>query len=188
MGRKKLLLIILSLIAAGLTIFIHPQPGLTQASYYPFTNVQFEDLQIHSDPTVPRAPVVIDGREIFSVGKTGGTAAGERVTLIRSELLKAIRDNITPEVKVEKQGGLPVLYLVYPRPPSEFSDNNPNEKTIDKRYLFTVTKEDTIGRKSNCQTAEDLKEEIEIILPLSKEERISAKVKRQVTITAALLL
>ena len=188
MGLKKLLPIVLSVITMGLIVSIHPQPGLTQASYYPFTNVQFEDLQIHSDPTVPKAPVVIDGREIFSVGKTGGTAAGERVALIRDELLKAIRDNITPEVKIEKQGGLPVLYLVYPRPPSELSDNDPDEKMVDKRYLFTVTKEDTIGRKSNSQTAEDLKQEIESAIALAKRERSSAYVQRQGLIAAGLLL
>ncbi|MEL6929288.1 MAG: mechanosensitive ion channel protein MscS, partial [Cyanobacteria bacterium J06600_6] len=173
---------------AGLVTFVNPQPGHTQASYYPFTNVQFEDLQIYSDPTILKAPVVIDGREIFSVGKTGGTPAGERVALIRSELLKAIRDDITPEVKIEKQGGLPVLYLVYPRPPSSQSDNAPNEKMVDKRYLFSVTKEDTIGRKSNSQTAEDLKQEIEDVIAIAKKERSSAYTQRQGLISLGLLL
>ena len=188
MGLKKLFLIILSVVTTGLILFTHARPGLTQASYYPFTNVQFEDLQIHSDPTVPTAPVVIDGREIFSVGKIGGTAAGERAKSISKELLKAIRDDITPEVKIEKQGGLPVLYLVYPRPPSEFSDNAPNEETVDKRYLFTVTKEDTIGRKSNSETAQDLKEDIELAIATAKRERSSAFVQRQGLIAAGLLL
>lgn len=189
MGLKKLFLIILSVATVGLIIFTHPQPGLTQDSYYPFTNVQFEDLPIHSDPTVPKAPVVIDGREIFSVGKTGGTPAGERVSLIRSELLTAIGDSVTPEVKIEKQGGLPVLFLVYPRPPSDLSDNDSDSgKLVDKRYLFTITKEDTIGRKSNSQTAEDLKLEIENAIATAKKERSSAYIQRQGLITTALLL
>ena len=188
MGLKKLFPIILSLVTTGLILFTHTRPGLTQASYYPFTNVQFEDLQIQSDPTVLRAPVVIDGRAIFSVGKTDGTAAGERVALIRSELLNAINDDITPEVKIEKQGGLPVLYLVYPRPPSDLSDNDPDEKTVDKRYLFTVTKEDTIGRKSNNETARDLKEDIELAIATAKRERSSAFIQRQGSIAVALLL
>ena len=188
MGLKQLFLIILSVVTAGLILFTHPQPGLTQASYYPFSNVQFEELQLYSDPTVPRAPVVIDGREVFSVGKTDGTAAGERVALIRSELLNAINDNIIPEVKIEKQGGLPVLYLVYPRPPSALSDNDPNEKTVDKRYLFTVTKEDTIGRKSNSETAQDLKEDIEKAIATAKKERSSAYIQRHVSIAVGLLL
>jgi len=188
MGLKKFFLIILFIATAGLIIFTRPQPGLTQASYYPFTNVQFEDLQIHSDPTVPKAPVVIDGREIFSVGKTGGTPAGDRVALIRSELLKAVRDDITPEITIEKQGGLPVLFLVYPRSPSDSNDNNSEDEMVDKRYLFTVTKEDTIGRKSNSQTAEDLKLEIENAIATAKKERSSAYIQRQGIVTAALLL
>ncbi|MEM8676291.1 MAG: mechanosensitive ion channel domain-containing protein [Cyanobacteria bacterium P01_G01_bin.67] len=168
---------------------INPQAGQTQAIYNPFTyNVQFEDLQIYSDPTVPKAPVVIDGREIFSVGKIGGTAAGDRVALIRSELLQAIRDSSFAEVVIEEQGGLPVFYLVYNRPAA--TDSAPDSANLqeDRRYLFTVTKEDTIGRKSNRDTAIDLKQEIELAIAQAKKERSSAYLQRQGIITCSLLL
>ncbi|MEO1690971.1 MAG: mechanosensitive ion channel domain-containing protein [Cyanobacteria bacterium J06631_6] len=188
MWLKKLFLLILAMATAGLILITSADTGLAQAAYNPFTyNVQFEDLQIHSDPTVPKAPVVIDGREIFSVGKTGATPAGERVELIRSELLKAIRDSTTPEVVIKKQGGLPVLYLGYPQTSSQLEENSPNSED-DLRYLFTVTKEDITGRKSNSQTAEDLKLEIEQAIARAKIERSSVYIQRQGIIAAGLLL
>ncbi|MEL6581271.1 MAG: mechanosensitive ion channel domain-containing protein [Cyanobacteria bacterium J06621_12] len=189
MWFKKLFLLVIAMATAGLILITNAKSGLTQATYNPFTyNVQFEDLQIHSDPTVPKAPVVIDGREIFAVGKTGSTSAGERVELIRSELLKAIRDKATPEVVVKKQGGLPVLYLNYPQTSSELDENSASDSGEDLRYLFTVTKEDITGRKSNSQTAEDLKLDIERAIARAKRERSSTYVQRQSLIAAGLLL
>lgn len=183
---KKIWTVVLTLIIALTISVIDTDLGLTQASYNPFTyNVQFEDLQIYSDPTVPKAPVVLDGREIFSVGKTGTTSAGERVALIRSELLQAVRDNNFAEVVIEQQGGLPVLYLVYNQPPGKDSASNIQQ---EKRYLFTVTKEDTIGRKSNRETAIDLKQEIEQAIYRAKEERSSAYIQRQAIKICGLLL
>lgn len=186
---QKFLTIVLTALTTILILLINPQAGQTQASYNPFTyNVQFEDLQIYSDPTVPKAPVVIDGREIFSVGKIGGTAAGERVALIRSELLQAIRDSSFAEVVIEEQGGLPVFYLVYNRPAAPDSAPDSSNLQEDRRYLFTVTKEDTIGRKSNRETAIDLKQEIELAIAQAKKERSSAYLQRQGIITCSLLL
>lgn len=192
MWLKKLFLIVLAITTTGLILVPNLSPGLAQANYNPFTyNVQFEDLQIYSDPTIPKAPVVIDGRKIFSVGKTGTTPAGERVSLIRDELLKAIRDDATPEVKIVKQGGLPVLYLVYPQSLPDLAADELEDavdRRDDRRYLFTVTKEDTIGRKSNQETAEDLQIEIVRAIARAKKERSSAYLQRQGIVTVGLLL
>lgn len=186
---KKFTTLILIVFISLILILISPRVGKPQASQNPFTyNFQFEDLQSYRDPTVPKAPVVIDGRKIFSVGKIGSKPAGERVSLIQDELLEAIRDRNFAEVVIEEQGGLPVLYLVYNRP-SE--DNLPGVTTNlqeDRRYLFTVTKEDTIGRKSNRETALDLQQEIEQAIAQAKKERGSAYLQRQVIITVGLLL
>ncbi|MEM8722508.1 MAG: mechanosensitive ion channel domain-containing protein [Cyanobacteria bacterium P01_G01_bin.39] len=185
---KKFLTIVLIALTTLLVLIVNQQSGQTQAIYNPFTyNVQFEDLQIYSDPTVPKAPVVLDGREIFSVGKTGTTAAGERVELIRSEILQAVRDDSFAEVIIEEQGGLPVLYLVYNRPP-EIVLGQSSDLTEDRRYLFTVTKEDITGRKSNRQTAVDLKQKIEIAIAIAKKERSSAYLQRQGIISLGLLV
>lgn len=188
---QKFSTVVLTTITAVLILVINTSSGLTQTNYYnPFTyNVQFEDLQIYSDPTVPKASVVIDGREIFSVGKTGPASAGERIALIRSELLQAIRDHSFAEVAIEEQGGLPVLYLVYNRPPeTEPGEDFPSNLQEDRRYLFTVTKEDTIGRKSNRETAIDIKLEIEQAISRAKQERTPAYIQRQAIITCGLLL
>jgi potassium-dependent mechanosensitive channel len=184
MWLKKLFLIVLAIATAGFILVTNALPGLTQANYGPRA---IEDLQIRSNPTVLKAPVVIDGREIFSVGKIGNTPAGERVSLIRDELLKAIRDDVVPKVTIEEQGGLPVLYLVYPK----FSSRNENftpDSTEDRRYLFTVTQEDTVGRKSNLETAEDFKTEIEQAMAIARKERSPAYLQRQGIITAGILL
>ncbi len=191
MWLKKFLTMVLTMVTAVIVLVFNTSSGLTQANYNPFSyNIQFEDLQIYSDPAVPKAPVVIDGREIFSVSKIGGTSAGERVSLIRSELLQAIREDSRPEVIIEEQGGLPVLYLVYAKPPEQEpeEDSNFNLQDDRRRYLFTVTKEDTIGRKSNRETAVDLKQKIEKAIALAKKERSSTYIQRQVIITFGLLL
>lgn len=190
MWLKKFLTVVLTMVTAVIILVFNTSSGLTQASYNPFTyNIQFEELQIYSDPTVPKAPVVIDGREIFSVGKIGTTSAGERVSSIRSELLQAIRDDSFAEVIIEEKGGLPVLYLVYARPlEQELGEDSNSDLQDDRRYLFTVTKEDTIGKKSNRDTAVDLKQTIEQAIERAKKERSSAYIQRQVIIACGLLL
>jgi potassium-dependent mechanosensitive channel len=184
MWLKKLLPIFLAMTTAGF-ILVTNVPGLSQTSY---GTRAIEDLPIQSNPTVLKAPVVIDGRVIFSVGKIGNTPAGERVALIRDELLKAIRDDVVPQVTIEQQGGLPVLYLVYAKSPSNSTDNSATNSTEDRRYLFTVTQEDTVGRKSNRETAEDFKTEIEQAMAIARKERTPAYLQRQGIITVGLVL
>jgi potassium-dependent mechanosensitive channel len=182
---KQLLLIVLALVTAGLILVTSALPGLTQTNYGPRA---IEDLPIQSNPLVLKAPVVIDGREIISVGKIGNTPAGERVSLIRDELLKAIRDDVAPKVIIEQQGGLPVLYLVYSKAAAGSPKDSAQDATEDRRYLFTVTQEDTIGRKSNRETAEDFKSEIEQAMAIARKERSPAYLQRQGIITAGLFL
>jgi potassium-dependent mechanosensitive channel len=182
---KRILLIVVALVTTGLILITNALPGLTQNNYGPRA---IEDLPIQSNPLVLKAPVVIDGREIISVGKIGNTPAGERVSLIRDELLKAIRDDVAPKVVIEQQGGLPVLYLVYPQAASGLPENSAKDSTEDQRYLFTVTQEDTIGRKSIRETAEDFKIEIEQAMAIARKERSPAYLKRQGVITAGLFL
>ena len=190
MWSKKLLKIALTVFTAVLILFLNTNSGLAQLDYNPFTyNLNFEELQIYSDPSIPKAPLVIDGRELFSVGKIDSNTAVERAEVIRSELLKAIKADNFSGVTIQEQGRLPVLYLVYKKQPEpdleETSELNLRE---DRRYLFTVTKEDTIGRKSNRETALDLKEEIEQAIAQAKKERSAAYIQRQAFITIGLLV
>jgi potassium-dependent mechanosensitive channel len=192
MWLKKLFLIVLTLATAGLILLSHPLPGQAQLGFFNISNpysVQTENLQIYSDPSVPKAPVVIDGREIFSVGKIGSTPAGERVSLIRTELLQAIGEDSFDKVIIEEREGLPVLYVLYHKPPEgQQTEAGISELESDRRYLFTVTREDTIGRKSVRDTAVDLKLEIEKAIAKAKRERSSAYIQRQAIISGGLLL
>ena len=192
MRFKKLLKLSLAVFTAILILVLNTNPGLTQLEYnfFPY-NFKFEELQIYSDPDVPKAPVVIDGREIFSVGKIDGKPAGERAAYIRSKLLEAISDDNLAEVMIQEQGKLPVLYLVYKKNNSDNSDLQLDEASNlkeDRRYLFTVTKKDTIGRKSNRETAIDLQQDIEQAIAQAKKERSPAYIQRQAIITAGLLV
>ena len=188
MRFKKLLKLSLAVFTAILILVLNTNPGLTQLEYnfFPY-NFKFEELQIYSDPDVPKAPVVIDGREIFSVGKIDGKPAGERAAYIRSQLLEAISDDNFAEVTIQEQGKLPVLFLVYKDNSGLQLDEAPNLKE-DRRYLFTVTKEDTVGRKSNRDTAIDLQQDIEQAIAQAKKERSPAYIQRQAIITAGLLV
>ncbi|HEY9768000.1 MAG TPA: mechanosensitive ion channel domain-containing protein [Coleofasciculaceae cyanobacterium] len=186
MWLKKLFLVALTVVTAVAILVGSASSGLAQLNYNPLPyNIQFENSQIYTDPNIPKAPVVIDGRAIFAVGKIDGNSAGERVAGIHLELQEAIQDDNFTGVTIEEQGGLPVLYLAYQRQPEDNLDLGPQKV---KRYLFTVTKEDTIGRKSIRETAVDLQQEIERAITRAKQERSSAYIQRQAIISCVLLL
>ena len=187
MWLKKLFLIALTITTAALVLVTNTSSGLTQSFFNPLTdNFQFEDIRL-VDSSIPRASVVIDGKEILSVGQIDSNPASERVSLIRSEILEAINDPDFAEVAIEEQGGLPVLYLVYNRPPEESITNSESKFQQDRRYLFTVTREDTIGKKSVRETALDLRQKIERAIAKAKRERSSAYIQRQIVIAVVLL-
>lgn len=188
MWLKKLFLAVLTIASAGLMIATDADSTAAQLQFNPLTDsFKFEELQLYSNPGDPLAPVVIDGREVFSISKIDSRPAAERVSLIRTELFKAIRDDDFVGVEIEQQGGLPVLYLVYDRPPDSL-DETQTSSAQDRRYLFTVTKEDTIGKKSNRETALDLKQELEEAIAEAKIERSSGFIRRQLVFAVVLLL
>lgn len=187
MWWKKLSKILLAAIATITILILNTNPGLTQSEFNPFLgDIKFEDLNIYTDPSIPKAPVVVDGRNILSVGKVGANTAGERADLIRQELIDAIQSKNFARVVIEEKERLPVLYLEFDEPfESELDELTPIQ---DRRYLFTITKEDTIGKKSNRETAIDLKQEIEIAIARGKKERSASYLQRQGFLTAVLLV
>ena len=188
MWLKKLFLVALSVITTALVLVTNTSSGLTQPNFNPLSDrFQFDNIQLTA-PTIPRASVVIDGKEILSVGQIDSNPAEERVSLIRSEILEAINDPDFARVAIEQQGGLPVLYLVYNRPPEEPATDSESKFKQDRRYLFTVTREDTIGKKSIRETAMDLSLNIEQAIAEAKRERSSAYIQRQTIIGVVLLL
>ena len=189
MWFKKLSQVVLTVVTTGLILVTNISPGLTQGYNPFFDSVKFQELKIYSDPSVPKAPIVIDGREIFSVGKIGTNSAGERAEYIRSKLLEAIKDDDFSEVIIDQKNRLPVLYLEYEQQSTQ--NINQESKLIsrgDRKYLFTVTKEDILGKKSNRETATDLRQEIEEAIAQAKKERSPAHIQKQAIITCILLL
>jgi small-conductance mechanosensitive channel len=194
MWSKKISKAVLTIVTAVLIVILNINLGSTQIqpnNNFPSNfGVQFQNLQLNSDPdpNVPKAPVVIDGREIFSVGKIDANPAGERAAYIRTEILTAIEEESFTEIALEAQDQLPVLYLVYKKASELPGVELPSNRQEERRYLFTVTQQDTLGRKSNRETAIDLKWEIEQAIAQAKKERSSAYLQRQAIIAAVLLL
>jgi len=185
MWWTKLSKIALAIFAIVVVLLGNTNSGLTQLEYNGFPyDASFQNLNIYSDPDLPTAYVVIDGQEILSVGKVDGNSAGERAKAIREELLDAIKSEDFQRVVVEEKGQLPVLYLNFQKSSGELN----TDVIDDRRYLFTVTQEDTIGRKSNRETAVDLKQEIETAIANAKEARSPRHIQRQLIITGVLLL
>ena len=180
---KKLAKIALTGIVACLILVGNASSGLTQSDLNPFLyDVKFENLNIYTDPSIPKAPVIIDGRNVLSVGKVGTNTAGERAELIRDGLIGAIESENYAGVVIEEKDRLPVLYLEYDQPVNNntiIDESSELNSTQDRRYLFTITKEDTIGKKSNRETAIDLKQEIEKAIASGKKERSIKYIQRQ---------
>ncbi len=190
MWSTKLSKATLIVITSVTILVINLSPGLTQSNYnfLPY-DLGFENLQLNRDGGIPKAPVEIDGRVILRVGKIDSDSAEERASVIRKELVRAVKNDNFTGVKIEEKDRLPVLYLVFNEPPKpEFRKKLDGASEQEQRYLFTVTREDTIGKKSILETAIDLKQEIEQAIAQAKKERTAAFTRRQGVIALILLL
>ena len=102
-----------------------------------------------------KAPVVLDGRELFKVGSSGNLSATERADSI-SSLLEAKLSYLQPgkslAVKVVEQQGWTVI-------------------RINQRHLITVTKQDLIPGMFLKEQAEIWREEIETAIEKALQER-----------------
>ncbi|MGB0564123.1 MAG: mechanosensitive ion channel domain-containing protein [Spirulinaceae cyanobacterium] len=70
-----------------------------------------------------KAPVVLDGQVLFSVGESGNFTAQERANSINQTLAREAQIQESPEIRVEQEDGLTIL-------------------RSDDRYLLTVTEND----------------------------------------------
>ncbi|WP_319418948.1 mechanosensitive ion channel family protein [Pleurocapsa sp. FMAR1] len=190
MWSTKLSKAALIVITTVTILVINLSPGLTQTNYnfLPY-DLRIENLQLNQDGGISKAPVEIDGRVILRVGKLDSDSAEERASVIRKEMVRAIKDDNFTGVKIEEKDRLPVLYLVFDKPPEpEFRKKIDGASNQEQRYLFTVTREDTIAKKSILETAIDLKEEIAQAIAQAKKERTAAFTRRQGVIALVLLL
>ncbi|BAZ44903.1 MscS mechanosensitive ion channel family protein [Chondrocystis sp. NIES-4102] len=188
MWFKRIGKAVLIMLSVFLIVVSNLDSGLAQSRFnFPNTN-QLENLQFYSDPDIAKAPVVVDGRKIFSVGKIDTNPAGERANYISTEILAAINDNNYKQIAVEEQEQRPILYIVYNKRSELPGIDLPASNSEDRRYLFTVTGVDTLPGRSNRETALDLKQNIEQAIATAKKERSSAYLQRQGIITCVLLL
>ena len=178
---KKFLQILLALTVAVTISIFDGNVGLAQSDSNNFLgDFRLENSNVYIDPNVTKAPIVIDGKKILSVGKIGANTAAERADSIREELLDAIKSDNFVGVTIEEQERLPVLYLEFEQQPQNELDESSESNLIqERRYLFTITKEDTVGKKSNRETAIDLKQEIELAIARAKRERSARYIQRQ---------
>ena len=172
MWRKKLFHLALSITTIVLVIVFNSSGTLAQLDFnnpFPY-DIKFENLQLFSGGgDNPKAPVVIDGREIFNVGQIEANPATERAEKIQSDLLAAIAEPEPPVVTIQEENRLPVLYL-------------------NDIYLFTVTQEDLLGAEPKLARANELKHKIENAINRAKAEREFSYLQRQVIITCFVLL
>ena len=171
MWLKKRFYLALTIITTVLILFFNTAIASAQFDFNPFqyNSYGFENLQLFRDNSaVPKAPVVIDGREIFSVGQIEGNVAEERAGKIYSDIKSAIASKEPPEIIIKEENRLPVLYL-------------------NGQYLFTITREDIIGNESNLQRATYLKRKIELVINQAQKERTISYLQRQGLIAVGLL-
>ncbi|MEH1840066.1 MAG: hypothetical protein V7L20_15170 [Nostoc sp.] len=71
-----------------------------------------------------KAPVILDGQQLFQISDSGHYSAQERTNLINSQLKYAIKTSEFIQVKIEQRNQLPTILL-------------------NGRYLLTVTEQDT---------------------------------------------
>ncbi|WP_172657254.1 mechanosensitive ion channel family protein [Myxosarcina sp. GI1] len=144
---------------------------LAQFDYAPFQNFYgLENLRLTpNSENTSKAPVVIDGRRIFSVSQSTEQKAAERAENIETKLKNAIKSSESLEVSIRQENNYPVIYL---------NDN----------YLFTVTSDDTLGSETIQTRAEQIRDDIDLAIALARQERSTDYLQQRGIIAVAILL
>ncbi|MEH2188892.1 MAG: mechanosensitive ion channel domain-containing protein [Nostoc sp.] len=116
-----------------------------------------------------KAPVILDGQQLFQISDSGQYSAQERTNLINSQLKNVISASESIQVKIEKRNQLPTILL-------------------NDRYLLTVTQQDTLPGSTLDEQANIWAQQIEGALQEAHLERTRAYLQRTTFIAAAILL
>jgi small-conductance mechanosensitive channel len=116
-----------------------------------------------------KAPVILDGQQLFKISNSGQYSAQERANLINSQLKSVIQYSESIQVKVEKRNQLPIILL-----------NN--------RYLLTVTEQDTVPGSTLDEQATIWVRQIEEGLKQAHLERTRTYLQRTTFVAVAILL
>ncbi|MBN3958852.1 mechanosensitive ion channel domain-containing protein [Nostoc sp. NMS8] len=116
-----------------------------------------------------KAPVILDGQQLFQISDSGQYSAQERTNLINSQLKNVISASESIQVKIEKRNQLPTILL-------------------NDRYLLTVTQQDTLPGSTLDEQAHIWAQQIEGALQQAHLERTRTYLQQTSFIAAAILL
>lgn len=115
------------------------------------------------------APIVLDGRAIFTINSTNQYPAFQRAELIESKLLDAISTSQPVLVRVEEQNELPTIW-------------------VNDSYLLTVTSQDVPDGNTPEKQAEIWANKIQDSLNRAQEERSSEFLKKAAIASIVILM
>ncbi|MFN6481846.1 MAG: mechanosensitive ion channel family protein [Nostoc sp. DedQUE03] len=116
-----------------------------------------------------KAPVILDGEQIFQISDSGRYSAQERTNIINSQLKNAIQTSKSIQVKIEKRNQLPTILL-------------------NDRYLLTVTEQDTVPGSTVDEQAKIWGQQIEDALQQAQLERTKTYLQQTTLIAVVILL
>ncbi|MCC5652542.1 mechanosensitive ion channel [Nostoc sp. XA013] len=116
-----------------------------------------------------KAPVILDGQQLFQISDSGQYSAKERTILINLQLENAIQTSESVQVKIEKRNQLPTILL-------------------NDRYLLTVTEQDTVPGSTVDEQARIWGQQIEKALQQARLERTRTYLQQTTFVAVAILL
>lgn len=116
-----------------------------------------------------KAPVILDGQQLFQISDSGEYSAQERANLINSQLKNLISASESIQVKIEKRNQLPTILL-------------------NHRYLLTVTQQDTVPGSTLDEQATIWVQQIEEALQQAHLERTKTYLQQTTFVAVAILL
>ncbi|MEH2434810.1 MAG: mechanosensitive ion channel domain-containing protein [Nostoc sp.] len=119
--------------------------------------------------TLTKAPVILDGQELFKISNSGQYSAQERTNIINSQIKYAIKTSEFIQVKIEQRNQLPTILL-------------------NGRYLLTVTEKDTVPGSTVDEQARIWRQQIEEALQEARLERTKTYLQHTTFVAVAILL
>ncbi|MBE9169343.1 mechanosensitive ion channel [Pleurocapsales cyanobacterium LEGE 06147] len=147
-------------------------PTVAQENSIPFVSpFVFDNWQIFhpgGEPKTEKAPVILDGRQLFRVGQSGEFTAAERADTIQSILQLAVDAPQSPTIRIEQRNQLPVIF-------------------VNDQYLLTVTDRDIVRGETREERARLWEITIERAVRQAQRERTPQYLQRQIIIAVVLL-
>jgi potassium efflux system protein len=172
--RSKKLITILRQVFIGIVIAIALSiiPAMAQESSNPFLSPSVLDSWQLFNPSgeirTEKAPVILDGRQLFRVGQSGEFTAVERADTIQSILQFAVNTPQSPEIRIEQRNQLPVIF-------------------VNDQYLLTVTDRDIVRGETREERAKLWQVTIARAIRQAQRERTPEYIQRQSIIAVILL-